>query len=74
MESARIETWEKMLEEDLCFGAAHRWTVRCFNQVESTMDEARKLADSVTVSNPALILASRQLAALRSIKAHTRPR
>ena len=56
----RIETWERLLLEALKDNGVCSWVVRCFNQIESTMDQARLLSDEVGPDSPALVMAARQ--------------
>ena len=57
----RIDTWESLLKEGLNSDLSSQWIIRCYNQVNSTIDEARSLLPEVAPERPGLVLAARQI-------------
>jgi len=56
----RLIEWEEILSRILDPGGSPTkplWTVHCYEQLTSTMDEARRLVAELSLNNPALVLA-----------------
>lgn len=60
----RLHTWEQLLiyslQEDVQRDAAADWIVRCYNRVESTMNNARELLPQLKAGQSAIVLAAEQ--------------
>jgi len=60
----RLHSWEAIIGE--AFDSRHEiagrnWEIRCYNQVDSTMQQARELAVQIDEKRNGLVLAARQL-------------
>ncbi len=53
----RLPSWERALAEPL---SESKWTIRCYDTVETTMDNARALLTEITPERPGLVLAQTQ--------------
>jgi BirA family biotin operon repressor/biotin-[acetyl-CoA-carboxylase] ligase len=60
--SRRLLVWEQEFLDRQVLEGESRWSIRCFKQTTSTMDEARALVDSVEPEHPMMIIAREQSA------------